>query len=61
MFTAIIGRQVAHVHQHVFVRHAGTPGSLRWDESPDWDGAPTRTEEELQDFVRELAATAASL
>ncbi|GAA1393601.1 hypothetical protein GCM10009613_40320 [Pseudonocardia kongjuensis] len=54
VFTAIIGRQVPHVHQHVFVRHAGTPADLRWDESPDWSGAPTRTLGGLEEFARQV-------
>jgi diadenosine tetraphosphate (Ap4A) HIT family hydrolase len=39
VFSAIVGRAVAHFHQHVFARHRGTPDELPWDE--DWPGAPT--------------------
>jgi diadenosine tetraphosphate (Ap4A) HIT family hydrolase len=36
---AIAGRSVAHFHQHVFVRHPGTPAGLGWMDV-DWPGAP---------------------
>ncbi|MET9629247.1 HIT domain-containing protein [Lentzea sp. NPDC006480] len=39
VFSAVVGRAVAHFHQHVFARHRGTPEELPWDE--DWAGAPT--------------------
>lgn len=38
VFSAVVGRQVAHFHQHVFVRHRGTPEALAWHE--DWPDAP---------------------
>ncbi|MET9231441.1 HIT domain-containing protein [Lentzea sp. NPDC003310] len=38
VFSAVVGRAVAHFHQHVFVRHRGTPGEVAWD--ADWPGAP---------------------
>jgi ATP adenylyltransferase len=40
VFSAVVGRAVAaHFHQHVFVRHRGTPEALAWHE--DWPDAPT--------------------
>ncbi|MEU0882804.1 HIT domain-containing protein [Lentzea sp. NPDC005914] len=39
VFSAVVGRVVAHFHQHVFVRHQGTPETLAWHE--DWAEAPT--------------------
>ena len=38
VFSAIAGRGVAHFHQHVFVRHPGTPPELdwTWTEAPLW-------------------------
>ncbi|NGY59621.1 HIT domain-containing protein [Lentzea sp. NEAU-D13] len=39
VFSAVVGRAVAHFHQHVFVRHRGTPDEVPWDE--DWPEAPT--------------------
>jgi ATP adenylyltransferase len=46
VFSAIIGRAVAHFHQHVFVRHRGTPDEVPWDEV-EWPGAPTGDAAEL--------------
>ncbi|GLZ28327.1 histidine triad protein [Lentzea sp. NBRC 105346] len=41
VFSCIVGRGVAHFHQHVFVRHPGTPPELDWTwvESPLWPAA----------------------
>jgi diadenosine tetraphosphate (Ap4A) HIT family hydrolase len=39
VFTMVVGTGVAHVHEHVFVRHVGTPPDLPWWQS--WSGAPT--------------------
>lgn len=36
--TFVSGRGVAHFHQHVFARHAGTPEDHPW--WPDWADAP---------------------
>jgi ATP adenylyltransferase len=36
--TFVSGRGVAHFHQHVFARHAGTPKDHPW--WPEWDEAP---------------------
>ena len=46
VFSAVVGRSVAHFHQHVFVRHRGTPDELPWIEA-DWPGAPRAGAEEL--------------
>jgi len=40
VFSAIAGRSVAHFHQHVFVRHQGTPAEVGWLDSPLWTGTP---------------------
>ncbi|EME54113.1 histidine triad (HIT) protein [Amycolatopsis decaplanina DSM 44594] len=40
VFSAIAGRSVAHFHQHVFVRHRGTPEEIGWMDSPLWTGTP---------------------
>jgi ATP adenylyltransferase len=34
----VSGRDVAHFHEHVFVRHTGTPGDVEWWQA--WSGAP---------------------
>jgi ATP adenylyltransferase len=41
VFAAVIGRGVPHFHEHVFVRHRGTPDDVPWDES---DGAAPRAD-----------------
>jgi len=40
VFSAVIGRGIAHFHQHVFPRYRGTPDSYVWTASDDWAGAP---------------------
>ncbi|MEQ3551655.1 HIT family protein [Pseudonocardia nematodicida] len=56
VFTAIVGRRIAHVHQHVFVRHAGTPDDIAWDDSPMWTGAPRGTPVEIEEFAERVTA-----
>ena len=46
VFSAVAGRSVAHFHQHVFVRHRGTPEELAWTEV-EWAGAPRGDAAEL--------------
>ena len=36
--TMVAGLNVPHFHQHVFVRHRGTPGEVKW--SQPWPEAP---------------------
>lgn len=38
--SAIIGTGVAHFHQHLSVRHRGTPAEVAWHEVDEWEGAP---------------------
>jgi ATP adenylyltransferase len=40
VFSAIIGSAIAHFHQHLFVRHAGTPARYEWMAGDQWPGAP---------------------
>jgi ATP adenylyltransferase len=40
IFSAVVGMGVAHFHQHVFVRHAGTPAEYDWMASHEWPDAP---------------------
>jgi ATP adenylyltransferase len=47
----VAGLGVAHFHQHVFVRHAGTPDSYGWCES--WPDAPRGN---TRDFADRLSA-----
>lgn len=41
VFSAVIGTGVAHFHQHLTVRHRGTPPDLPWHEVDQWEGAPS--------------------
>ncbi|HZM84218.1 MAG TPA: HIT domain-containing protein [Candidatus Limnocylindrales bacterium] len=43
VFSAIVGKGVAHFHQHVFARHPGTPAEYGWMESDEWPQAPRGT------------------
>ncbi|AXB48853.1 histidine triad (HIT) protein [Amycolatopsis albispora] len=52
VFSAIAGRQVAHFHQHVFARHAGTPEHIGWMDP--WPGAPRVTATELDALCARL-------
>lgn len=54
VFTAIVGRRIAHVHQHVFVRHAGTPEEIGWFGSSSWPGAPRVPGRELEAFAHRV-------
>lgn len=40
VFSAIVGRQVPHFHQHLFVRHTGTPDTYAWDAGDEWSDVP---------------------
>jgi ATP adenylyltransferase len=40
VFSLIGGMGVAHFHQHVFVRHAGTPAGFGFMAGGEWAGAP---------------------
>lgn len=61
VFTAIIGRRVDHVHQHVFARPAGTPDDVDWLGSLSWPGAPRVPADELAAFVQRVRVTAREL
>lgn len=50
VFSCIVGRGVAHFHQHVFVRHRGTPEGLDWT----WTGEPVVPERNIQDLCGRL-------
>ena len=54
VFAAIVGRGVAHFHQHVFARHRGTPDELGWMASDEWDGAPHGGPTELAELAVRL-------
>lgn len=49
--TMVSGMTVDHFHEHVFVRHVGTPTDLPWREP--WADAPTG---DIDDLVQRLRA-----
>ena len=40
VFSAIVGMGIPHFHQHLFVRHAGTPAEHDWMAGDQWPDAP---------------------
>lgn len=54
VFAAIVGRGVAHFHQHVFARHRGTPEDFDWMTSNQWGDAPHGGAAELADLSDRL-------
>jgi diadenosine tetraphosphate (Ap4A) HIT family hydrolase len=57
VFAAVIGRGVAHFHEHVFVRHRGTAPEVTWDASDE--AAPRADERRVTDLVDRLRAALA--
>lgn len=47
VFSAVVGMRVPHFHQHVFVRHPGTPSTVPWHDPGSWDRCPRLGAEEL--------------
>ncbi len=43
VFSAIVGMGIAHFHQHLFVRHPGTPAEYDWMAGDQWPNAPRAT------------------
>jgi ATP adenylyltransferase len=54
VFSAVVGRAVAHFHQHVFVRHRGTPEDVGWMDGHEWSGAPRVTADRLVELSARL-------
>jgi len=54
VFAAVIGRGIAHVHEHLFVRHRGTAPEVSWDASDD--AAPRADEQRVAGLVDGLRA-----
>ena len=56
VFSAIVGMRVQHFHQHVFVRHPGTPPTVPWHDPGAWAECPRLGVEELDGFAASLRA-----
>lgn len=54
VFAAVIGRGVPHFHEHVYVRHPGTPTKIVWHDSENWDGAPRGGYAEIEELAARL-------
>lgn len=54
VFAAVIGRSIPNFHEHLFVRHRGTPSDVSWDAS---DEAAQRADAELDGLAATLART----
>ena len=50
VFSAVIGRGVPHFHEHLFVRHRGTPTDVAWHESDEH--APRAGEARVAELAR---------
>lgn len=56
VFSAIVGREVAHFHQHLMACHRGTPAQIPWHEAVTWDGAPRGSINDLAALAEQLRA-----
>ena len=54
VFSAIAGTAIPHFHQHVFVRHPGTPDEYGWMAGDEWAGAPRGTHDDVADLCTRL-------
>jgi ATP adenylyltransferase len=54
VFSAVAGMSHAHFHQHVFVRHRGTPASFGWMDGDRWPEAPRGGPAEVGDLCDRL-------
>ena len=54
VFSAIVGMGVAHFHQHLFVRHPGTPAEYDWMAGHDWPAAPRGTSSTVMELCDRL-------
>lgn len=54
VFSAVVGTGVPHFHQHLFVRHRGTPDDVPWHASDDWVDAPRGSEADIGDLCGRL-------
>jgi ATP adenylyltransferase len=55
VFSAIVGRSVAHFHQHLFARYQNTPEQYSWMDSAAWPGSKRGGLDEVADLSARLA------
>ncbi|WP_338087890.1 HIT family protein [Nocardioides lijunqiniae] len=51
----VINTRLEHFHEHVIVRHRGTPAEIPWHQVDDWSGAPRGGPAEVADLCARLA------
>jgi ATP adenylyltransferase len=56
LHSAIINAGLEHFHQHVYVRHAGTPEQYAWHRADEWPDAPHGDRTTVTELCRRLAA-----
>jgi diadenosine tetraphosphate (Ap4A) HIT family hydrolase len=54
VFSLIAGMGIAHFHQHLFVRHAGTPAEYGFMAGDEWPAAPRGATPEVVDLCSRL-------
>ncbi|HYK94458.1 MAG TPA: histidine triad (HIT) protein [Candidatus Dormibacteraeota bacterium] len=52
VFSAVIGRGIAHFHEHLFCRHRGTPSDVAWEASDE--AAPRADDARVAELVSDL-------
>jgi diadenosine tetraphosphate (Ap4A) HIT family hydrolase len=52
---AVVNQRIEHFHQHVYVRHRGTPAEFAWWRADEWPGAPQGTPSEVAALCVRLA------
>lgn len=52
----VINLGMEHFHQHVYIRHIGTPPDFAWDQVDEWLDAPHGDITAVADLCRRLAA-----
>lgn len=51
---AVVNARIEHFHQHVYVRHRGTPEEYRWHDADEWPDAPHGDAETVAAFSDRL-------
>jgi ATP adenylyltransferase len=54
VFTAVIGRHIAHFHEHLLPRHPGVPSEVPWHQSDE--AGPQADAQAVADLAQRLAA-----
>jgi ATP adenylyltransferase len=52
---AVINTRLEHFHEHVLVRHRGTPTDVSWHQVDEWSEAPTGGPSEVAGLCERLA------